>query len=162
MHLWVCFLGANFRHNSQGLLIREGKNSRLVWAGSTMYTPMDIVMHNMTPSGEDIKVTFGLVKILFYWLIYNQRACFPGKVIYLALADIKACFRFLRIHPDLAGTFGFMEKVCIVSQLLWCLVPTHQHHVGSLLCRGIKRLTKKYSNQLDLVETHKCFIDVVK
>ena len=68
LHLWVCFLGADFRHNSQGLVIEEGKNPRLVWDGSTMYTPMDIVMNNMTPTEEEAEVTFGLVKILFYWL----------------------------------------------------------------------------------------------
>ena len=30
LHLWVCFLGANFRHNSQGLVIEERKNQGLV------------------------------------------------------------------------------------------------------------------------------------
>ena len=92
LYLWVHFLGENFRHNSQGLVIEEGKNLRLVWDGSTMYTPMDIVMNNMTPTEEEAEVTFRLVKILFYWLIYNLRVSFPDEVIYLALADIKACF----------------------------------------------------------------------
>ena len=115
MHLWVCRLGANFRHNSQGMVIEENKNPRLVWDGSTMYTPMDIVMNNITSTEEEAEVTFGLVKILFYWLIYNLRASFPDEVIFLALADIKACFRFPIIHPDLAGAFGFM------TNSLYCL-----------------------------------------
>jgi hypothetical protein len=50
LHLWVCFLGAHFQHNSQGLIFETGKNPRLVLGGSTMYTPMDIVMNNMTPT----------------------------------------------------------------------------------------------------------------
>ena len=53
----------------QGMDIQEGKNPRLVWDGSTMYTPMDRVMNNMTLIEEEAEVTFGFVKLLFYWLI---------------------------------------------------------------------------------------------
>jgi hypothetical protein len=40
MHEWVCMQGPNFRHNSQGMVTNIGKNLRLVWDGSTKYTPM--------------------------------------------------------------------------------------------------------------------------
>ena len=93
---------------------------------------MDIVMNNMTPTEEEAEVTFGLVKILFYWLIYNLRVSFPDDVIYLALVDIKPCFRFPRIHPGLAGAFGFMTNSLYCLVIVWCLVPTHQHRAGSL------------------------------
>ena len=89
--MWVCFLGADFRHGFQGLVIEERKNPRLVCDGSTMHTPMDIVVNNMTPTEEEAEVTFEPVNILFYWLIYNQRVNFPDTMIYQALA-IKACF----------------------------------------------------------------------
>ena len=50
LHLWVCFQGANFQHNSHSLVIEEGTNPRLAWDGSTLYTTMHIVMHNMSPT----------------------------------------------------------------------------------------------------------------
>ena len=37
-----------------------------------------------------------------------MRVSYPELPILLALADIKACFRFPRIHPDLTGAFGFL------------------------------------------------------
>ena len=55
-----------------------------------------------------------------------------SKVVYLALSDIKACFRFPIIHPDLAGAFGFMTNSLYCLVIAWCLVPTHQHRIGSL------------------------------
>ena len=128
-------------HNSQGLVIKEGKNPRLVWDGLTVYTPMDIVMKNMTPTEEEAEVTFGLVKILLYWLIYILRVSFPDEVIYLALADIKACFRFPRIHPDLAGAFGFMTTTlyCLAIAVMFCSNTS----VSSWkpFCRAIEGLT---------------------
>ena len=72
----MCFLGGNVRHNSQGLVIEEGKNPRLVWDGSTMYTLKDIVMNNMTPTEEEAEVTCCLMQFLLYWLIYNLRIVF--------------------------------------------------------------------------------------
>ena len=162
LHLWVCFLGANFRHNSQGMVIEEGKNPRLVWDGSTMYTPMDIVMNNMTSTEEEAEVTFGLVKILFYWLIYNLRVSFPDEVIFLALADIKACFRFPRIHPDLAGAFGFMTNSWYCLAIAMVFGSNTSASSWEPFRRAIEGLTKKYANRPDLVQKHKHYIDMVK
>ena len=109
-------------------------------------------MNNMTPTEEEAEVTFGLVKILFYWLMYNLRVSFPDEVIYLALADIKVCFRFPRIHPDLAGASGFM------TDSLYCLAISMVFGSNTLASswepfhRVIEGLTKRYVNRLDLVQ----------
>jgi len=47
-------------------------------------------------------------KIQLYIDIYNTRISHQYVVILLGMADIKVCFRFPRIHPDLTGAFGFM------------------------------------------------------
>ena len=105
MHGWVCKLGPNMRHNSQGMVAKQGSNPRQVWDGSAMYTPMDIMMNEMTPTENEVEITFGLGKVLFYQYLYNLRISFPNEVIFLALADIKACFRFPRIHPILVSGY---------------------------------------------------------
>jgi hypothetical protein len=43
--------------------------------------------------------------------IYHQRVSFPNKIIYLALANITACFCFPRISADVTGTFGFIAEL---------------------------------------------------
>ena len=70
--------------------------------------PDDIVMNDHTPTEDEAEIDFGTAKYEFYWLIYNLRVSHPEASILLALADIKACFRFPRIHPDLTGAFGFL------------------------------------------------------
>ena len=71
-------------------------------------SPLDVVLNDYTPVDNEPEVTFGTAKTDFYWLIYNLRISYPEAPILLALADIKACFRFPRIHPDLTGAFGFL------------------------------------------------------
>jgi len=110
LHEWVCRLGPNLRHTSQGMVIKEGSNPRVVWDATTKSDADDVVLNEVTPMDHEPEVTFGRAKVLFYQYLYNLRVSFPDEVIYVALADIKACFRYPRIHPDLTGAFGFMAN----------------------------------------------------
>ncbi len=73
-----------------------------------MLLATDIVMNQVTPVSREAPITFGHVKIQLYTDIYNTRISYPTATILLGMADIKACFRFPIIHPDLTGAFGFM------------------------------------------------------
>jgi hypothetical protein len=99
----ICRASACLRHTIQMVVMKLGKNDCLVWDGTTILLALDIVMNQVTPP-----VMFGLVKIQLYINIYNTRVSHPNDVILLGMADIKACFCFPRIHPDLTGAFGFM------------------------------------------------------
>ena len=97
------------RHTLQGTKMKDRKG-KVMWDGSTKFEPLDldVVMNDYTPIGNEPEATFGTAKTAFYWLIYNLRASHPEAPILLAFADIKACLRFPRIHPDLTGAFGFL------------------------------------------------------
>ena len=91
-----------------------------------------------------------------------MRVSYPEVSILLALADIKAFFRFPRIHPDLTGAFGFLisNLFClVVAMLFWsntlsfCWEPFR---------RAIEGLTLKFANRPDLVDKHKKHIDMIK
>ena len=86
--------------------MKPGKNDRLVWDGTTTLLALDIVMNQVTPVNREAPITFGHVKIQLYIDIYNARISYPYVVILLGLADIKACFRFPRLHPDLVRHFS--------------------------------------------------------
>jgi hypothetical protein len=62
-------------------------------------------MNQVTPVNREDPITFGHVKIQLYINVYNTRIIHPCVVILLGMADIKACFRLPRIHPDLTGAF---------------------------------------------------------
>ncbi len=59
-------------------------------------------------SGEGITNYVCHVKMQIFIDIYNMRISYPNERILIALADIKACFWFARIHADLTGAFGFL------------------------------------------------------
>ena len=104
----LCKLSPYLRHTTQSIVIKDGKNDRIVRDGSTVTQPTDIVMNQVTPVAKEAPVTFGHVKSQIYTDIYNTRISYPTAPILLDLADVKACFRCPRIHADLSGAFGFI------------------------------------------------------
>ncbi len=104
----ICRVSAYLCHTIQTVVMKPGKNDGLVWDGTTTLLALDIVMNQVTPVNREAPITFGHINIQLYIDIYNTRISHPYVVILLGMADIKACFRFPRIHPNLTGTFGFM------------------------------------------------------
>jgi hypothetical protein len=99
----LCKLSPYLHHTTQSIVIKDGKNNCIVWDGSAFTRPTDIVMNQVTPIAQEAPVTFGHVKSQIYTDIYNTRISYPTATILLGQADIKACFRYPRIHADLTG-----------------------------------------------------------
>jgi hypothetical protein len=104
----LCKLSPYLCHTMQSIIIKDGKNDCIVWDGLTVTRPTDIVMNQVTPVAKEAPVTFGHVKNQIYMDIYNTRFSYLTATILLGLADVKACFRYPRIHTDLTGAFGFI------------------------------------------------------
>ncbi len=104
----ICHASAYLHHTIQTVIMKPGKKDCIVWDGTTILFALDIVMNQVTPVTREAPITFGQVKIQLYTHIYNMRVSHPNDVILLGMADIKACFCFLIIHPNLTGAFGFM------------------------------------------------------
>ena len=129
------------RHTAQGMVMKDGKG-RVVWDGSTKFDPLDVVMNDYTPTENEPEVTFGTAKKSFYWLIYNLRVSYPKLPILLALADIKACFRFPRIHPDLTGAFGFLAANLYFLAIAMVFGSNTSAACWEPFCRAIEALSK--------------------
>jgi hypothetical protein len=104
----MCRFSSYCCHTTQTMVIKAGKNDRLCWDGSTTINPTNIVMNQVTPVIHEAPITFGHVKMQLYTDIYNTGVSYPTLTILLAMADVKACFRFPRIHADLTEAFGFL------------------------------------------------------
>jgi hypothetical protein len=72
-------------------------------------------MNQVTPITREAPITFGHVKMQMYIDIYNTRITYPTFIILLAMADVKACFRFFCIHADLTGAFWFPSQGLLQS-----------------------------------------------
>ena len=111
-------------------------------------------MNEITTMLEEANITFGQAKWLFYEYLYNLGVSFPNATIYLATADVTACFRFPRIHLDLTGAFGFYAGG------YYCLAPAMvfgsntSATIWEPFRRAIEALTVVFANHFDLVTKH--------
>jgi hypothetical protein len=68
------------------------------------------MLNKITPTEFEASIDFGLAKTKLLTRIYNWKISYPQMKIFLALADITACFHFPKIHTDVTGAFSFMAK----------------------------------------------------
>ena len=132
-----------------------------MWDGTTTLLALDIVMNQVTPVNREAPITFGHVKIQLYIDIYNTRISHPYIVILLGMADIKACFRFPRIHPDLTGAFGFMAGGFYNLATAMVFGSTTSASSWEPFRRGIEALSVAYADRPDLVIKHKFYLDMI-
>ncbi len=83
-------LSPYLHHTTQSIVIKDGKNNCIVWDGSTVTWPTDIVMNQVI--AQEAPVTFGHVNSQIYMDIYNTRISYPTATSLLDLADVKVCF----------------------------------------------------------------------
>ena len=158
---WVCEFSPYLRHTPQVLVLKDGSNPRMAWDGSTMKSADDIVLNDVSEIELEAIITFGDAKIKLYIHIFNTRVSFPFDEILLALADIKACFRYPRIHADMAGAFGFVARG--MYHLATSMV------FGSLFSapswepfrRTIERASEALFHEDGLVEKHREYLDMI-
>jgi hypothetical protein len=140
----------------------DGKNDRIVWDGLTVARPTDIVMNQITAVTQEAPVTFGHVKSQIYMDIYNTRISYPTATILLGLVDVKAFFRYPRIHADLTRAFGFIADKLYNLATAMVFGSTASASSWEAFRRAIKALAKVLANRPDLVLRHKKFIDMLK
>ena len=157
----ICRASAYLRHTIQTVVMKPGKNDRLVWDGTTTLLALDIVMNQVTPIDREASITFGHVKIQFYIDIYNTRIRHPYVIILLGMADIKACFCFPRIHPDLTGAFGFLAGGFYNLATAMVFGSTTSASSWEPFRQGIEALSVEYADCPDLVIKHRYYLDMI-
>jgi hypothetical protein len=158
----LCKLFTYLPHTTQSIVITDGKNDCIVWDGSTVTQPTDIVMDQVTPVAQEAPVIFGHVKSQIYTDIYNTRISYPTAMILLGLADVKACFRYPRIHADLTGAFGFIADELYNLAMAMVFNLTASASSWEAFRQTIEALMKVFANWLNLVIKHKTFVDMLK
>ena len=77
----------------QGMRKKYGKY-RVICDSSTQTWMNEVVLNHVTTTEMEATINFGKSKLNLLINIYNWRVSFPREIIYLALSDITACFRF--------------------------------------------------------------------
>ncbi len=158
----LCKLSPYLCHTTQSIIIKDGKNNRIVWDRLTVTGTTDIVMNQVIPIAQEAPVTFGHVKSQIYMNIYNTHISYPTATILLGLADIKACFRYPRIHADLTGAFSFIADKLYNLATAMVFGLTASALSWEAFSQAIKALTKVFANRPNLVVKHKAFINMLE
>ena len=87
---------------------------------------------------------------------------FPDATILLGTADIKACFRFPRIHANLTDAFGFIAGGYFILSIAMVFGSTASASSWEPFCRAIEAMSVVYANRPDLVLKHQKYLDMIQ
>ena len=163
MAKWIVRFSPYCRHNYQGLVTKNGKG-RVVWDETTIpkEAPHLTVINRIAPRDEIIKVSYGDVPKRFMMSILNMRASFPDEDIFIPAADITACFRSNKTHPDLTGALGF-----ILQDYYFLATSMVFGHIESASCWEPFRIAieemalVEFNGPKDLETMHKYYLDLL-
>ena len=161
LHQDILKLSPYCRHTTQTLVIKPGKNPRICWDASTKRSPDEIVLNEVTSTENEAIITFGNTKKIFLKDLYNARISFPDAPILLALADVKACYKHPRIHPDVTGAHGFHAEDFYFLATAMVFGSRASASSWEAFRRAIEALSKVYANRPDLVIKHKEYLDMI-
>jgi hypothetical protein len=105
--------------------------------------------------------TFGHVKMQLYTDIYYTRISYQTLTILLAMADVKACFRFPSIHANLTGAFGFLAGGYYNLATAMVFRSTASASSWEPFRHAIQALTVVYAHRCNLIKKHKNFLDMI-
>jgi hypothetical protein len=75
--LWVLCFPPWCRHTTQGIMIKPGKNPRVIFDASTKGSPHEVVLIEITPTELEANIDFGLAKMKLFIRIHNWRISYP-------------------------------------------------------------------------------------
>ncbi len=118
-------------------------------------------MNHVTPITCEAPITFGHVKIQLYVDIYNTHVSYPKFIILLAIADVKACFRFPCIQADLTSAFGFLAGSYFNLATAMVFGSTAFASSWEPFQHAIQALSVVYMHCHDLIKKHRKFLDII-
>jgi hypothetical protein len=159
--LWVLHFSMWCQAMAQGMQVKPGKNPRVIFDASTKSYPHKVVLNEVTTTEFEANIDFGQAKIKLLTRIYNWRVANPKRKTYLALADITACFQFLRIHADVTGAFGFVADNLYFLAMSMVFGSNTSASSWKPFRRAIENLIPVYLMRENLVIKHKNLLNML-
>ena len=89
--LCVLYFSPWCRHTAQGILVKPGKNPRVIFDASTKGSPHEVVLNEITPTELEANIDFGLANMKLLIRIYNLRISYPQLKILLHASAFRGC-----------------------------------------------------------------------
>ena len=159
---WMARFIKNLHVTPQGLVIKPGKNDRLIWDGSFIPNWQATCINMMLSTDTEPEIIYGETFMKHLESIWNLRITHPVTDILLFDDDVKGAFRHNKYHPDIAAAFSF-----IIANLLYIPLGGTFGSITSPsnfepIARARIHLANFLSNRTDLLQKYKHIIDKVK
>jgi hypothetical protein len=158
---WVVYFSPYCCATPQGIQEKNGK----FWVifDSLMQTIAgEVILNQKTSTDGEAIINFGQAKTNLFINIYNWQVSYPNEIIYLALANITACFHFPWISADISGAFRYLtEQFCFISMSHVLGSNTSASSWEPLQWAIQKMITVLWTNS-NLVQKHKELLDILK
>ena len=159
---FLCRFMSKVSNIPQAIIIKEGKNDRLVWDGSFRLRWQFLSINDLTDMEHEPTITYGVTSKNHFTWIYNLRISYPTSEILLATADVKACHRQPKLHPDIIGAFAFL-----IDEILYLPAGNVFGGVTSASSwepfrRAIIALAKEKCKDPTLVDKHAAFLAIIQ
>ena len=158
---WLARFIRHLHVTPQGLVIKLGKNDRLIWDGSFIPHWLATCINMMLSQDTEPEIIYGTTFMRHLEIIWNLRITYPDIDILLFDDDVKGAFRHSKYHPDVASAFSFI----VANHLFIPMGGTF----GSItspanfepIARARTHLAEHLSDRTDLLEKYKDIIDRV-
>eukprot|EP00957_Ditylum_brightwellii_P190546 14504564-Ditylum_brightwellii.AAC.1 len=105
---WMVRFITHINVTPQGLIVKLGKNDRLVLNGSIKLDQNSKPLDSMTHLKNEPEVAFGSAMPNHLIVIWNLRISYPDDDILLWDDDVTGAFRQCNLHQDIVQVFSFI------------------------------------------------------
>ena len=160
--MWLARFIKNLHVTPQGLVVKPGKNDRLIWDGSFIPNWQATCINMMLSQATEPEIVYGTTFMKHLESIWNLRITYPNTDILLFDDDVKGAFRHSKYHPDIASAFSF-----IISNLLFIPLGGTFGSITSPanfepIARARTHLAEALSYRRDLLKKYEHIINKVK
>ena len=159
---WLARFIRNLHITPQGLVVKPGKNDRLIWDGSFIPNWQATCINMMLPKDTEPEIIYGTTFMKHLNAIWNLRITYPTEDILLFDDDVKGAFRHNKYHPDIATAFSFIIEHLLYIPLGGTFGSITSPSNFEPIARARIHLANFLSDRTDLLRKYKHIIDKVK
>ena len=159
---WLARFIPHLHVTPQGLVIKEGKNDRLVWDGSFIPHWLATCINMMLTDDTEPKIVYGTAFQRHLEVIWNSRISHPHTDILLFDDDVKGAFRHCKYHPDIATAFSFIIAKFLFIPLGGTFGSITSPSNFEPIARARTHLAEFLSDRTDLLQKYEHIINKVK
>ena len=116
---WITPFCPNIHLIPQGLLIKPGKQPKIIWGGSFIPEWRSTCINIMQDQSKSLPIHFGTALTRHLVHIWNTRITYPRNYILIWDDDVLGAYRIPKYNPTVGGAFAFsiMNYFCLPTRV---------------------------------------------